>query len=98
MAPCSISGQSFNNSANQSTYAEVVRDSVLIHADQVFDGFAFRGGSSILVVDGEVIRVDTPAVVNNIAEKIIDLGDATLFPGFIKLRALSSLIKPYISF
>ncbi len=68
----------------------VSQGTVLICVDRVFDGYAFYGRSSVLIADGRIIRFDTPAVINDDAEKVIELGDATLFPGFIELHAHSS--------
>ncbi len=72
------------------TNPKTANNSILIRVDRVFDGYAFRGSSSVLVVDDKITRIDTPAVSGARAEKTIDLGDATLFPGFIELHAHSS--------
>jgi len=66
-------------------------ESILIRADRVFDGYTFKGDTSVLIVDGKIVKIDTPAATNINAEKVVDLGDATLFPGFIELHAHSNL-------
>ncbi len=68
--------------------------SVLIRVDRLYDGYGFQGNSSVLITDGKVSRVDTPPLdESNHTGQIVDLGDATLFPGFIELHAHSSLKK-----
>ncbi len=77
----------------QSASAKEVGNSVLIRTDRLYDGYTFKGSSSVLIVDGEIARIDTPAITNIQADRIIDLGDATLFPGFIELHAHSTYQK-----
>ncbi|MCK4840664.1 MAG: amidohydrolase, partial [Methylococcales bacterium] len=61
--------------------------SVIIRADRIFDGHIFRTNSSLLINNGKIAKIDTPAVTYNQTAKIIDLGNATLLPGFIELHA-----------
>ncbi|MGZ5026988.1 MAG: amidohydrolase family protein [Methylobacter sp.] len=60
---------------------------ILIHAAQVFDGNNFRTNTSVLVVGGIVSRIDNREAFQSGTAKVIDLGDATLLPGFIELHA-----------
>ncbi len=74
--------------------AQLQESPVLIRADRLYDGYTFKGRSSVLIADGKVNRVDTPPLdKKNHTGGTIDLGDATLFPGFIELHAHSSLKK-----
>lgn len=60
---------------------------VLIHAARVFDGNSIRTNTSVLVVGGVVAKIDRREAFKSSDAKIIDLGDATLLPGFIELHA-----------
>lgn len=61
--------------------------SILFHAARVFDGDEIRDGMSVLVDAGKVVRVDARAAFTDLtAGRVIDLGDATLLPGFIDLH------------
>ena len=59
---------------------------LLIHALRVFDGDAIRTNTSVLVSDGKVTRIDKRDAFNLSNVREIDLGDATLLPGFIDLH------------
>ena len=63
------------------------QNSILIHAARVFDGHSLRTDTSLLISNGKVIQVDRRAVIHSEATKVIDLGDATILPGFIELHA-----------
>lgn len=60
---------------------------VLIHAARIFDGENFRTGVSLLISDGVVARIDKRESLQIDRAEIVDLGDATLLPGFIELHA-----------
>jgi len=60
---------------------------VLIHAARVFDGNNMRTNTSVLVIGGVVAQIDAREAFKSGAAKVIDLGDATLLPGFIELHA-----------
>lgn len=60
---------------------------LLIHAARVFDGNSIRTNTSVLVTGGIVTRIDTREAFKSSDAKVIDLGDATLLPGFIELHA-----------
>lgn len=61
---------------------------MLFHAARVFDGHEIRAGVSVLVDNGKVVRIDERAAFDGIAAaRAIDLGEATLLPGFIELHA-----------
>jgi hypothetical protein len=60
---------------------------ILIHAARVFDGTTLRTDTSVLVIAGVIAQIDSREALKSIAAKVIDLGDATLLPGFIELHA-----------
>ncbi len=60
---------------------------ILLHAARVFDGNEIKTGTSVLIEDGKVVKVDAREAFKNSAAKVIELGDATLLPGFIELHA-----------
>jgi imidazolonepropionase-like amidohydrolase len=60
---------------------------VLIHAARVFDGNSIKTNTSVLVIRGQVAQIGSRETFKSSAAKIIDLGDATLLPGFIELHA-----------
>lgn len=70
-------------------FADETRErAILLHAARVFDGHDMRTNLSILVIDGRVAQVGprgTFASEKN--ARVIDLGDATVLPGFIELHA-----------
>jgi hypothetical protein len=60
---------------------------ILIHAARVFDGNIIRTDTSVLVIGGQVAQIDSREAFKSSTAKVIDLGDATLLPGFIELHA-----------
>ncbi|HNS57533.1 MAG TPA: amidohydrolase, partial [Nitrosomonas europaea] len=61
--------------------------SLLLHAARVFDGNEMRSGLSVLVKDGRIARVGPRhSFRTGDASADIDLGEATLLPGFIELH------------
>ncbi|MDP1772694.1 MAG: amidohydrolase family protein [Methylobacter sp.] len=66
---------------------ETEQTPVLIHAERVFDGKTIRTNTSVLVIGGIIAQIDSPEAFKSIKAKVIDLGDATLLPGFIELHA-----------
>lgn len=79
--------------AVQTSNIQDSEDSIIIRADRIFDGHTFRTNSSVLIVDGKIAKINTPAVSYDQTTKIIDLGNATLLPGFIELHAHLSYKK-----
>lgn len=69
------------------TAQETEQTPILIHAARVFDGTTIRADTSVLVVGGVVAQLDSREAFKSIKAKVIDLGDATLLPGFIELHA-----------
>ncbi|MCC6916507.1 amidohydrolase family protein [Nitrosomonas sp.] len=62
--------------------------SLLLHAARVFDGNEMRSGLSVLVKDGRIARIGPRhSFKTGEASADIDLGEATLLPGFIELHA-----------
>ncbi|GJL78914.1 MAG: amidohydrolase [Nitrospinaceae bacterium] len=66
---------------------EKIPESILLHAARVFDGDKFRTHTSVLVIDGKIAKIENRKSLEPQNAKIIDLGDATLLPGFIELHA-----------
>ncbi len=60
---------------------------ILLHAARIFDGNSIRTNASILVVNGQITRIDTRESFKPGNAQVIDLGDATILPGFIELHA-----------
>ena len=61
---------------------------LLLHAARVFDGDSIKTDMSIIIKDGVVTKIQPRG--QTIAETemtVMDLGDATIFPGFIELHA-----------
>ncbi len=68
-------------------------DSILLHVARVFDGKNFRKNISLTIVDGKIAKMDTRSSFESNYSRVIDLGDATLLPGFIELHAHLSFQK-----
>jgi imidazolonepropionase-like amidohydrolase len=66
---------------------ETGHGSILLHAARVFDGNNIRTDTSVLVINGQVAQIGTRESFKSSNAKIIDLGDATILPGFIELHA-----------
>ncbi|MEO6421908.1 MAG: hypothetical protein ABIR84_04300 [Candidatus Nitrotoga sp.] len=60
---------------------------ILLHAARVFDGNDIRTNTSVLVINGKIARIDTRESFKTSNAQVIDLGDATILPGFIELHA-----------
>ncbi|MEO8767559.1 MAG: amidohydrolase family protein [Nitrosospira sp.] len=60
---------------------------ILLHAARVFDGNNIRTNTSVLLINGQVAQIDMRESFKSSNAKVIDLGDATLLPGFIELHA-----------
>lgn len=66
---------------------ETEQTPILIHAARVFDGNTIRTNTSVLLIGGTVAKIDAREAFESSTAKVIDLGDATLLPGFIELHA-----------
>jgi len=66
---------------------EADHESIILHAARVFDGDNIRADTSVLLVNGKVARIGPRESFGSSHAKVIDLGDATLLPGFIELHA-----------
>jgi imidazolonepropionase-like amidohydrolase len=66
---------------------EMEQNRILLHAARVFDGHDMRTNLSMLVIDGRVAQVGPRGTFASENAKVIDLGDATILPGFIELHA-----------
>jgi imidazolonepropionase-like amidohydrolase len=60
---------------------------LLIHAQRVFDGNSLKTNTSVLISNGKIVQVAPRDTFKTTTAKVIDLGDATLLPGFIELHA-----------
>ncbi|WON74111.1 amidohydrolase family protein [Nitrosospira sp. Is2] len=60
---------------------------ILLHAARVFDGSNMRANTSVLVINGKVAEINTRNSFKSNPARTIDLGDATILPGFIELHA-----------
>ncbi|KIO49889.1 amidohydrolase family protein [Nitrosospira sp. NpAV] len=62
-------------------------EAILLHAARVFDGNNVRTNTSVLVINGQVAKIDARESFKPSNANVIDLGDATILPGFIELHA-----------
>jgi hypothetical protein len=62
-------------------------EALLLHAARVFDGLKMRTNTSVQVVNGKVTQIGPRGSFTSDNAKVIDLGDATILPGFIELHA-----------
>jgi imidazolonepropionase-like amidohydrolase len=62
---------------------------ILLIAHRIFDGIDFQSDRSILIEGQTVAEVGPQDLLISRADQVIDLGDATLLPGFIELHAHS---------
>ncbi len=63
--------------------------SILLHTTRLFDGINFRTNASILIKNGKIVKVAPRDSFKTTEVKVIDLGNATVLPGFIELHAHS---------
>ncbi|HYE37042.1 amidohydrolase family protein [Methylocaldum sp.] len=61
-------------------------NSLILKAARVFDGVDLNHDYTVLIVDGKVASLGPSKQVQRKEAPIIDLGDATLLPGFIELH------------
>ena len=62
-------------------------EALLLHAARVFDGHRMRTNTSVQVMNGKVTQIGPRGSFTSNSAKVIDLGDATILPGFIELHA-----------
>lgn len=60
---------------------------LLLRAARIFDGDAFHANAAILLAKGRVTGIGPAAALDFPDARILDLGDATILPGFIELHA-----------
>lgn len=61
---------------------------LLLHAARVFDGERIQTGMSVTLKDGVIVTIQPRAqAIAGDDALVMDLGDATIFPGFIELHA-----------
>ncbi|MBN9132871.1 MAG: amidohydrolase family protein [Nitrosospira multiformis] len=62
-------------------------EALLLHAARVFDGHRMRTNTSIQIMNGKVAQIGPRGSFAPGNAKVVDLGDATILPGFIELHA-----------
>ncbi len=67
--------------------------SILLKADRIFDGHSFKSDIAITVKNGVIENIDPGDSQPPSNVKVVDLGDATILPGFIELHAHLSFQK-----
>jgi len=67
--------------------SDLTQNSILIHANNFFDGYKIIKNRSILIVDGKIAQIDAPEAFKTEVSRVIDLDDATVLPGIIELHA-----------
>ncbi|WP_159731352.1 amidohydrolase family protein [Methylosinus sp. Ce-a6] len=78
-AGCGFGGQAMATQADS--------ERLLIRAARLFDGKELRIDRAVLVAGSEIVAIGSPAELRGRAVREMDLGDATLMPGFIELHA-----------
>jgi imidazolonepropionase-like amidohydrolase len=66
-----------------------VGERILVVGRRLFDGVDFQSEKAILIEGPVIVDVGPREVLKERASRIIDLGDATILPGFIELHAHS---------
>jgi imidazolonepropionase-like amidohydrolase len=79
----------FAEDQGKAPHAPMHENAVLITARILFDGSEFRTDQSLLVEGSLVVEVGPFEALKAKSAKIVDLGDATILPGFIDLHAHS---------
>ncbi|SOD41130.1 amidohydrolase family protein [Nitrosovibrio sp. Nv4] len=80
-------------SSTSSTAQQSAHGAVLLHAARLFDGNNMRTDTSVLMINGRVAQIGTRESFKSGNADVIDLGDATILPGFIELHAHLSFQK-----
>ena len=62
-------------------------DCKLLAADRVFDGFDLQTNAAVLIKGQKVVQIGTKAALSGLCSNLIDMGDATILPGFIESHA-----------
>ena len=60
---------------------------LLIHAARVFDGYVMHDDAAVLIAGDKIADIGQANAFDGIEANRIELGDATLLPGFIELHA-----------
>ncbi len=63
------------------------QERVLLKADRIFDGRTLHEDHALLIDNGKVIEIGPAPQIRKRGGKELDLGDATILPGFIDLHA-----------
>lgn len=76
------------------TAQEKASSSLLLHAARIFDGHEIKTNVSVLISDGRITQIGArESFKMNDTIRALDLGDATILPGFVELHAHLSYQK-----
>ncbi len=79
---------SFNSVAqSKNTTDTSTKHCLTLFADRVFDGFIVLENAGVLFKDNKIIKVGDQNELNKHCSRTMDLGDATILPGFIESHA-----------
>lgn len=62
-------------------------DCKLLAADRVFDGYNLQTNVAVLIEGQKVVQIGTKTALSGLCTNLIDMGDATILPGFIESHA-----------
>lgn len=79
-----LSFNSFAQDGLEVTSKNPKKDCQVLVADRIFDGFSLLENAAILFKGDTIIRVGDPNQFNGICQHQINLGDATILPGFVE--------------
>lgn len=81
-------GFGFNSFAQDDPITASKNDSChVLVADRVFDGFNLLDNAAVLFKGNKIVQVGDQDQLSGICHRTIDLGDATILPGFIESHA-----------
>jgi imidazolonepropionase-like amidohydrolase len=86
-----LSGLARSDAASPATDAAPAKNPgattrLLLHAARVFDGNELRLDAAVLIAGREIVAVGAPRDLRDRADVEMELGDATILPGFIDLH------------
>ncbi len=73
--------------------AQTKASALLVRSARIFDGKELRANAAVLIEGGEIVAVASADELRARAARELDLGDATLLPGFIELHAHVAFAK-----
>lgn len=69
------------------TAQEIQPKPILLHAARIFDGNKIHANASVLIINEKIAQIGTHGSIETDNTQVIDLGDATVLPGFIELHS-----------